>query len=303
MVRLEDIATEQRNMRSNHLDEMTALEIATLINEEDHKIAPAIRLILPRIAKAIDWITKQLANGGRLFYLGAGTSGRLGILDAAECPPTYSTPPELVQGIIAGGTPAIFLAQEGAEDSPQLAEDDLKSHALTSRDVLVGIAASGRTPYVLGGLQYAASIDVPTIAVTCNPDSPISKLAAIDLTVFVGPEVVTGSTRMKAGTATKMILNMLSTGAMIRLGKVYRNLMVDVKASNEKLQERSRRIVMEATECSRREAIDALEKANGSAKLAIFQLLSHLPLDDARNYLVKAHGRIGDALQHLPRAT
>ena len=296
MIQLDKIATEQRNTATAHIDELSTFDMLTLINEEDKKIAPAITHILPQIANAVDLIAARLKDGGRLFYLGAGTSGRLGILDAVECPPTYSTEPELIQGIIAGGYPAIFKAQEGAEDSAELAQKDLLSHHFNTKDILIGIAASGRTPYVAGGLQYAKSLGASTISIACSPDSPIARLADIELTAIVGPEVITGSTRMKAGTAQKLILNMLSTGTMIRLGKVYGNLMIDVKTSNKKLEERARHIVMEATGCSRDDAVTALSKTAGQTKLAVFLLLSQLPLEKARQILTAADGYVGKAL-------
>ena len=254
---LSRLTTERRNPASAHIDSCTTLEMVTIMQQEDSKIASAIEKILPEIARAIDATSQRLVdgevqrleNGGRLFYLGAGTSGRLGILDASECPPTYGTDPELVQGLIAGGIPAIFRAQEGAEDNPGLAVHDLKEHGFSAKDVLVGIAASGRTPYVIGGLKYARELGALTIALACSEHAEIAALADIALTPVTGPEVVTGSTRMKAGTAQKLVLNMLSTGTMIKLGKVYGNLMVDVKASNKKLEERAIRIVMEGSGC------------------------------------------------------
>ncbi len=296
MIELSDLTTEHRNPRSAHIDELATLDMLAVINEEDKTIALAIERILPQIAKAVDLITLRLAQGGHLFYLGAGTSGRLGILDAVECPPTYSTPPELVQGLIAGGTPAIFRAREGAEDDPHLAEKDLNEHGFGKQDVLVGIAASGRTPYVIGGLKYARSIGAATISLACTPSPAIAEFADIPLTPVTGPEVVTGSTRMKAGTAQKMVLNMLSTATMIKLGKVCGNLMVDVKASNKKLEERARRIVMDATGCNRAEAIAALEKAEGSAKLAILLQLSGLEAEEGRKLLAESGGRLAPAI-------
>lgn len=299
MISLNKLMTEQRNPVSEHIDQGSAIEILRIINNEDKKIALAIEKILPDIACAVDCITQHLCHGGRLFYIGAGTSGRLGILDAVECPPTYSTAPDLIQGLIAGGKEAIFKAREGAEDSLILAEQDLRSLHFSNADVLVGIAASGRTPYVIGGLKYARSIPAATISIACTSDSEIGSIADIPLTILTGPEVVTGSTRMKAGTAQKMVLNMLSTASMIRLGKVYGNLMVDVKASNRKLEERARQIVMEATGCSRIESIEALTKAEGHAKLAIFLLLSKEPLENAKKLLAEADGYISQALERL----
>ena len=297
MIELEKLNTEQRNPRSSQIDQVSTLELARIINREDQGIAPAIELILPQIAAAIDIIAHNLRRGGRLLYMGSGTSGRLGILDAAECPPTYSTEPEMVQGLIAGGYEAIFRAKEGAEDSPELGARDLQERHLTAADVVVGLTASGRTPYVLGGLTYANSVGAATICVCCSADAPVAALSQISLCALVGPEVVTGSTRMKAGTAQKMILNMLSTGAMIRLGKVYGNLMVDVRASNEKLQERARRIVMEATGCSRAAAIAALAETGGKAKEAIITIVSGIPAAEASRRLAACHGYIALALK------
>ena len=297
MIHLENLLTESRNPASKKLDEVSTLELVKIINQEDKKVALAVETVLPQIAAAIDSIARRLQTGGRLFYIGAGTSGRLGILDASECPPTYGSAPEIVQGIIAGGYPAIFQAQEGAEDSAELAAADLAAKKLCRHDVVAGLAASGRTPYVLGGLRFAASCGAETIAISCNPDSAIAQAAHIAITAAVGPEVVTGSTRMKAGTAQKMILNMLSTGAMVRLGKVYGNLMVDVKASNKKLEERACRMVMEATGCDRLHSQSALQASGGQAKLAIFQLLSGLELEAARRLLNEHDGFIGQALR------
>ncbi len=299
MIPLNTLMTEQRNPVSDHIDQCSTIEMLRIINNEDKKIASAVEKILPEIAHAVDCITQHLRLGGRLFYIGAGTSGRLGILDAVECPPTYSTCPDLVHGLIAGGNEAIFKAREGAEDSLVLAEQELSSFQFNNADVLVGIAASGRTPYVLGGLKYAHSIGAATISLACTPHPAIGAIADISLTVLTGPEVVTGSTRMKAGTAQKMILNMLSTASMIRLGKVYGNLMVDVKTSNKKLEERARQIVITATGCSRTESMAALSKSEGRAKLAIFLLLSKEPLENAKKLLAEANGSIRHALDKL----
>ncbi len=288
MLELDKIATEQRNERSKNIDQVSTLEMVTIINEEDKKVPEAIEQILPQIANAIDCIAQHFKQGGRLFYIGSGTSGRLGILDAAECPPTYSTAPEMIQGIMAGGYEAVFQAQEGAEDSEQLAKEDLSAKKITDKDVVVGLTASGRTPYVLGGLKYALSCGAATIAIVCTDRAETAAFAQIQLTALVGPEVVTGSTRMKAGTAQKLILNMLSTGAMIKLGKVYGNLMIDVKSSNKKLEERARRIVMTAANCNREHAEIALKQAGGKVRLAIFMLLSGLQADEAQKQLSEA---------------
>ena len=297
MIDLDKLTTEQRNAATLHIDELPIPDMLRTIHEEDKNIIGAVESALPMIARAVEIIAVRLKKGGRLFYLGAGTSGRLGILDAVECPPTFSTDPSLVQGVIAGGTDAVFHAQEGAEDSLTQAQEDLQVRGFCAADVLCGIAASGRTPYVIGGLGYARSLKAATIAVACTPDSPIAALADIAITAVTGPEVITGSTRLKAGTAQKIILNMLSTGTMIRLGKVYGNLMVDVKVSNDKLKERARRIVMEATGKNLREAEEALTKAAGSAKLAVFMLLANLSAEEARVQLANADGYIGRALK------
>lgn len=294
---LSRLTTERRNPASAHIDSCTTLEMVTIMQQEDSKIAAAIQKILPDIARAIDETSLRLQEGGRLFYLGAGTSGRLGILDASECPPTYGTNPELVQGLIAGGIPAIFRAQEGAEDNPCLAVHDLKEHGFSAKDVLVGIAASGRTPYVVGGLQYAQKIGALTIALACSEHAEIAALADIALTPVTGPEVVTGSTRMKAGTAQKLVLNMLSTGTMIKLGKVYGNLMVDVKASNKKLEERAIRIVMEGSGCERTEAEKALKGADGHAKLAILMVVTGVSAGEGKALLERTSGHLAAAIR------
>lgn len=301
MIELDTLATEQQNTASQAIDAVSTLDMIRIINAEDAKVAIAINAIATAIAQAVDLIAAHLHDGGRLFYIGSGTSGRLGILDAVECPPTYSTDPELVQGLIAGGYHAIFRAREGAEDSPQNGEADLKAHHITAKDVVVGLSASGRTPYVIGALAYAQSVGAATIAVDCSPHSSIAAHAQIDLCALVGPEVITGSTRMKAGTAQKMILNMLSTGTMVKLGKVYGNLMVDVKSSNKKLEERARRIVMTATGCTRTTAIQALEQSQGHAKTAIVMIKNHLSAADAAAALQNADGYLRQALQQAKK--
>jgi N-acetylmuramic acid 6-phosphate etherase len=293
---LEKLLTEARNPDTLDIDCLPSLGIVERINNEDRKVAEAIQPILPDIALAVDCIVAAIKLGGRLFYIGAGTSGRLGILDASECPPTYGTNPELVQGLIAGGPQAVFHAVEGAEDSLTLAGEDLQAKELAQNDIVLGIAASGRTPYVIGGLRYAKSIGCHTISLACSPDSEIGKNADISLTVPVGPEVIMGSTRMKAGTAQKLVLNMLTTATMIRLGKVYSNLMVDVQASNQKLVERAKRIVCLATGASREQAERALESANGSAKVAITMLLLNITADEASHLLEQGKGFVSGAL-------
>ena len=296
MIELAAIATEQRNPHSKNIDQVSTEEMVRIINREDHRAASAVEAIIPDIARAIDLISHHLHEGGRLFYAGSGTSGRLGVLDAAECPPTYSTDPDLVQGLIAGGESAMFRAHEGAEDDENLGKKDLLDKGLTKKDVVVGLSASGRTPYVIGALTCARQCGAAAIAVDCSPHSPLGACADIDLCAVTGPEVITGSTRMKAGTAQKMILNMLSTGTMIRLGKVYGNLMVDVKATNHKLEERARRIVMEAAGCSRDEAIRALAQSKGQAKPAIVMLLLHISYEEAQEKLQTADGFISKVL-------
>ena len=266
---LSTLTTEQRNPATAKIDQMDTLSVLKLINNEDKKAAMAVEMVLPDVAQAVDLITTKISDGGRLFYIGAGTSGRLGVLDASECPPTFGVSPHMVQGIIAGGVRALVNSLEGAEDNRARAISDLNERNFSATDVLVGIAASGRTPYVLSGLEYAKSLGASTIAVSCVVESEAAALADIALTPITGAEVITGSTRMKAGTATKMILNMLTTATMIKLGKVYGNLMVDVHATNDKLRDRARRIIMTATGCDSEKALDALDAAEGHAKKAI----------------------------------
>jgi len=297
LIALEKLTTEQRNPATEHIDELPTLDMVALMNAEDRKVAEAVEKILPQIARAIDLIAEKLQKGGHLFYMGAGTSGRLGILDAVECPPTYGTDYELVQGLIAGGATAIFQAKEGAEDDPALGRADLEEAGFAAKDVLVGIAASGRTPYVKGGLAYAKELGATAIALACAEQAEIAELSDLALLPVTGPEVVTGSTRMKAGTAQKMVLNMLSTGTMVKLGKVYGNLMVDVKATNEKLAERALRIVMAAAGCQRKEAEAALRRAGGQAKLAILIALTGCSPAEGRLQLGMAQGHLAKALK------
>jgi len=297
LIALEKLTTEQRNPATEHIDELPTLDMVALMNAEDRKVAEAVEKILPQIARAIDLIAEKLQKGGHLFYMGAGTSGRLGILDAVECPPTYGTDYELVQGLIAGGATAIFQAKEGAEDNPALGRADLEEAGFAAKDVLVGIAASGRTPYVKGGLAYAKELGATAIALACAEQAEIAELSDLALLPVTGPEVVTGSTRMKAGTAQKMVLNMLSTGTMVKLGKVYGNLMVDVKATNEKLAERALRIVMAAAGCQRKEAEAALRRAGGQAKLAILIALTGCSPAEGRLQLGMAQGHLAKALK------
>ena len=296
MVELKKIATEQRNPNTMNIDSLSTHEMIRLINREDHRVAEAVSQVTEEIAKAVDVIADRLSKGGRLIYCGAGTSGRLGILDAVECPPTYSTEPEMVQGLIAGGYPAIFKAVEGAEDSKELGVEDMKGIRFTAGDVLVGVAASGRTPYVLGCMEYAKELGAVTVAVTCCPGSVLDTYADIGIAPAPGPEVVTGSTRMKSGTAQKMVLNMLSTGAMIKLGKVYGNLMVDVKPSNEKLVRRCVTIVCAATECDEATATAALEQCEYRPKIAIVMVLMGVGAEEAKALLTRGGGRIAKVL-------
>lgn len=297
MVELQKIATEQRNPNTMNIDTLSTLDMVKLINQEDHRVADAVGEVTDKIAQAVDVIAEKLAAGGRLIYCGAGTSGRLGILDAVECPPTYSTDPETVQALMAGGYGAIFKAVEGAEDSKELGVQDMQNIHFSQKDVLVGIAASGRTPYVRGCMEYAKQLGAPTIAVTCCPGSELDQFADIGIAPAPGPEVVTGSTRMKSGTAQKMVLNMLSTGAMIKLGKVYGNLMVDVKPSNEKLIRRCVTIVCSAAECTEAEATKALGDCDYRPKVAIVMVLRGVNADTACAMLQKAEGRIAKVLE------
>ena len=303
MIDLTKLTTEQRNPKTTAIDEASALEIVKLINAEDQTVPKAVKKILPDISRAIIIIANRLSHGGRLFYIGSGTSGRLGILDAAECPPTYSTPPELVQGIIAGGTPAIFRAQEGAEDSEAAGAEDLQNQKLTNLDVVVGLSASGRTPYVIGALKYARQTGAYAIGVACTENPETATHANLSLTAVTGPEVITGSTRMKAGTAQKLILNMLSTGSMILMGKVYGNLMVDLQCTNDKLKARAQRIVTEATGCDGETADKLLEQSHGAVKPAILMHLSGMDYETAAQKLKDNQGRLKQALKCYGRTT
>lgn len=293
---LSALVTEQRNPNTMQIDEVSTEELVRLINAEDKTVPLAVEKELPQIAKAIDVIAGQIETGGRLFYCGAGTSGRLGVLDASECPPTYGVDPGLVVGLIAGGKEALLSAREGAEDSETLCEEDLRANGFNEKDVLCGIAASGRTPYVIGGMKYAKALGAPVISLTCNPASEMAVLADIAISPVVGPEVVTGSTRMKAGTAQKLVLNMLSTGAMIKLGKTYGNLMVDVQPTNLKLVARTRRIVMQATGVTQEEAEAALSQCGHHPKTAILMLLKGVDAQKAETLLKESGGRIKAAL-------
>ncbi|WP_019612825.1 N-acetylmuramic acid 6-phosphate etherase [Psychromonas ossibalaenae] len=287
---LTQMVTESRNSASEKIDILSTFEMLKVINNEDAKVASAVEKTIPQICRVVDAATLAFQSGGRLIYIGAGTSGRLGILDASECPPTYGSSPELVIGLIAGGEKAILKAVENAEDNRELAVSDLQSISLSKNDVLVGIAASGRTPYALGGMQYGLSVGATVASISCNPHSPMAELAQISITPVVGPEVVTGSSRMKAGTAQKLVLNMITTGAMIRTGKVFGNLMVDVEATNAKLVQRQKNIVMQAAECSEKEAADALSECNNHCKTAIVMLLLNIDVADAEKQLNQCNG-------------
>lgn len=290
------LVSESRNPATMELDNLSTLAMLTCINDEDRKVPDAIRLVLPAIAQAVDLAAEALKQGGRLIYLGAGTSGRLGVLDAAECPPTFGVPHGMVIGLIAGGPDALLNAVEGAEDDVALGMRDLQDLHLTATDMVVGLAASGRTPYVIGALRYARELGCPTAAISCNPNSPIAQEAQVAISPVVGPEVLTGSTRMKSGTAQKLVLNMLSTGAMVKLGKVYQNLMVDVKATNVKLLDRACRIVVEATGASRDEAENALSQTEFEVKPAILMILKGVNAEQARRDLQQHHGYLRAAL-------
>ena len=296
---LDTLATEKNNPASAAIDEMTTVEMMALMNQEDQKAPLSIAPIVPQIAAAVDLIADRLRQNGRLIYCGSGTSGRLGVLDAAECPPTFSTDPEQVVGLIAGGREAMFRAQEGAEDDEAAAVSDLTVIELTAADVVVGLSASGRTPYAVSALRYARQRGAATIAVASSPASPLAQEADIALTALPGPEVIAGSTRLKAGTVQKLILNMMSTGTMIRLGKVYGNRMVDLKATNEKLARRSIRIVQEVTGDEEKTCRENLRKAEGNAKLAIFLSLSGLSPEEGKRCLEKSAGHLKAALNKL----
>ena len=294
---LSTLITEQRNPNSMHVDSLSALEIVQLMNEEDKQVPLAIEKCLPQIAQAVERIVTAFQQGGRLVYIGAGTSGRLGVLDASECPPTFGVSPEMVKGIIAGGERALRHPIEGAEDSKAQALVDLQTIQFSSKDVLVGIAASGRTPYVIGALEYAKSLGSVTVSIASNPNSAMANIVDIAIDTVVGPEVLTGSSRLKSGTAQKLVLNMLTTASMILMGKCYQNLMVDVQASNEKLKARAIRIVMQATDCEKALAEETLKLADQNAKLAIMMILSGLDRAQAEALLEKHQGKLQLALK------
>lgn len=297
MLKLSAIDTEQVNPSTIHIDEASTEEILRMMNREDQKVAPAVEKVLPQIAKAVDIIYERMLHGGRLIYCGCGTSGRLGVLDAAECPPTFGVEPSLVVGLMAGGSAAFIRAIEGAEDNYELGKTDLQGMDFSSADVLVGIAASGRTPYVLGAMDYAGLMKAPVIALTCSDRSELSRHADVSITPLPGPEVITGSTRLKSGTAQKMVLNMLSTAVMIKLGKVYGNLMVDVKATNEKLNERAVSIVCLATGADDSTARETLRRCHFSCKNAIVMLLCNMDEAAAKEALEAHQGHIALVMQ------
>lgn len=294
---LSHLISEGRNPDTMDIDLLSAQEIVERLNQQDKHVPLAVEKVIPEIALAVDRITYAFKHGGRLIYIGAGTSGRLGVLDASECPPTFGVSDQMVIGLIAGGKEAMFSAKEGAEDCAELGIQDLKSVHFTDQDVVVGIAASGRTPYVIGALEYANDLGATTIALSCNPDSPIAELAQIAISPVVGPEALTGSTRLKSGTAQKLVLNMLTTASMIRLGKSYQNLMVDVKATNRKLIARAVRIVMQATDCERADAEYLLAQSNNNVKVAILMHLTGLSYAEAMDKLTESDGFLRRAME------
>ena len=294
---LKNMSTETRNQNTMNLDIMTPLEVVTVMNQEDAKVPEAIKPALPNIAQCVTWAISSIENGGRIIYMGAGTSGRLGVLDAVECPPTFGVAPEVVVGLIAGGEKAFVKAVEGAEDSRELGRQDLVDIKLEARDIVIGIAASGRTPYVLGGLAYAKEVGCHTVGISCNPGSAVGAAAELAIEVVPGPECLTGSTRLKSGTCQKLILNMISTATMVGCGKAYQNLMVDVMQTNEKLVVRAQNIVMEATGCDRETAAEKIAIAGGNAKTAITMILADCGLEEAKARLEKAKGHVREAIK------
>ena len=297
LAELQQLASEGRNPRSTDIDLMSTSGIVETINAEDQTVAEAVAKTLPQVTLAVDAIVDAFGKAGRLVYIGAGTSGRLGVLDASECPPTFGIAPDMVIGLIAGGPDALVSAIEDAEDNVEAGAADLRDIALTRNDVVVGIAVSGRTPYVIGALDYAKTIGAVTVALTCNPESAIARMAAISIAPLVGPEVLTGSTRLKSGTAQKLVLNMLSTASMIRIGKTYQNLMVDMRATNAKLLARAARIVQQATTCTARDAEQALASTGNDAKLAILTILTGKSVEEARTTMAGAGGVLRRALE------
>ncbi|MBB6451706.1 N-acetylmuramic acid 6-phosphate etherase [Salirhabdus euzebyi] len=302
MDKLTKLTTEMYNPKSSNLDQMPIRDILALMNEEDFSIPKAIQQVLPQIEKTVEAVCESFQNGGRLFYVGAGTSGRIGLLDAAECPPTFSTPQHLVQAILAGGENALMVAVEGAEDDQQLGENDLKERELSANDIVIGIAASGRTPYVKAALRYTKSIGATAVSLASNKDAEISEHADIAIEVVTGPEILTGSTRLKAATSHKMILNMISTASMVKMGKVYQNLMVDMNASNYKLRERSKKIVCEATGFDYEVATKVLEETDYAVKPAIVMLLTDVSYQEALSLLDNSNGFVRDAVKQKERS-
>ena len=294
---LKNMSTETRNQNTMNLDIMSPLEVVTVMNQEDAKVPAAMTPALPNIAQCVTWAIESIEAGGRIIYMGAGTSGRLGVLDAVECPPTFGVAPEVVVGLIAGGEKAFVKAVEGAEDSRELGRQDLIDINLEKRDIVIGIAASGRTPYVLGGLAYAQEVGCHTVGISCNPGSAVGAAAELAIEVVPGPECLTGSTRLKSGTCQKLILNMISTATMVGCGKAYQNLMVDVMQTNEKLVVRAQNIVMEATGCEREVAAEKIAIAGGNAKTAITMILADCGVEEARERLAKAKGHVREAIK------
>ena len=294
---LKNMSTETRNQNTMNLDIMTPLEVVTVMNQEDARVPEAIKPALPNIAQCVTWAIESIEAGGRIIYMGAGTSGRLGVLDAVECPPTFGVAPEVVVGLIAGGEKAFVKAVEGAEDSRELGRQDLVDINLEKRDIVIGIAASGRTPYVLGGLAYAQEVGCHTVGISCNPGSAVGAAAELAIEVVPGPECLTGSTRLKSGTCQKLILNMISTATMVGCGKAYQNLMVDVMQTNEKLVVRAQNIVMEATGCDRETAKEKIGLAGGNAKTAITMILADCDAEEAKARLAKAKGHVREAIK------
>ncbi|MFC4409713.1 N-acetylmuramic acid 6-phosphate etherase [Chungangia koreensis] len=297
MENLSLLTTEESNRKTVRLDEMSIAEILNVMNEEDQTVALAVREVIPQIGEVVEKVVKAFQSGGRLIYIGAGTSGRIGVLDAVECPPTFSTPPEQVQALLAGGEGAMFHAVEGAEDDPELGANDLQKLGVSSHDVVIGIAASGRTPYVIGALQYAGGCGAVTVSLSSNADSEIGEVADIKIEVVTGPEILTGSTRLRAATAHKMILNMISTASMVKNGKVYSNFMIDLNASNFKLRERAKKIVCAVTDVSYEEAEDVLIKTDFNVKLAIVMILTKSDRMEAEQLIDQSNGFVNAAVK------
>lgn len=297
MLDLTKLTTETRNEKTMDLDQMSPLELAAVMNQEDAHVVSSIKEVLPEIATAIQWATDSLKHGGRIIYIGAGTSGRLGVLDAVECPPTFGVSPQVVVGLMAGGETAFVKAVEGAEDSTTLCTQDLKNIGLNQKDIVIGLAASGRTPYVIYGLLYANTIGCKTVGISCNKQSEVGNAAQLAIEPVPGPEILTGSTRLKSGTAQKMILNMISTGGMVGIGKIYQNLMVDVQQTNEKLVVRAQNITIAATGCTREDAKSALSSADGQVKTAIVMILLQCSAIEAKKHLEKSGGHVRKTLE------